>query len=77
MDQLDAEVGGTVEVRGEDYTVVGILERTLTAPDKAVVMTLEDAQQILLNDMPEAVRDQVTVTSGGMVSCTMTAMTAS
>lgn len=57
--QLEAEVGGTVEIRGEDYEVAGILERTLTAPDKAVLMTMDDARAILVADMPEAVRAQV------------------
>jgi len=57
--QLDAEVGGTLKVRGEDYEVVGILERTLTAPDKAVLMTMADAQDIIVEGMPVAIRDQV------------------
>jgi putative ABC transport system permease protein len=30
--KLDAEVGGEIEVRGETFEVVGILEKTLTAP---------------------------------------------
>lgn len=59
VDQLEAEVGGTVEVRSEDYEVVGILERTLTAPDKAVMMTMDDARAILVADMPATVRSQV------------------
>lgn len=57
--QLDAKLGETVEIRGKDYTVVGILERTLTAPDKAVLMSMNDAQQILVDDMPAAVREQI------------------
>jgi putative ABC transport system permease protein len=57
--QLDAEVGGTVEVRGGEYEVVGILGRTLTAPDKAVVMSFADAQDIIVADLPVAIRDQV------------------
>ncbi len=59
VEQLDAEVGGMVEIRGEEYEVVGIHERTLTAPDKAVSMTMDDARAILVNDMPAAVRDQI------------------
>lgn len=57
--QLDAKLGESVEIRGKDYTVVGILERTLTGPDKAVQMSMNDAQQILVGDMPAAVREQI------------------
>lgn len=57
--QLDAKVGEDVEIRGDDYEVVGILERTLTAPDKSVLMTMADAQAILVSDLPEALRTQV------------------
>jgi len=57
--QLEAEVGGLVEIRGEEYEVVGILERTLTSPDKAVTMTMGDARGILVSDMPAAVREQI------------------
>lgn len=57
--QLEAEIGGVVEIRGEEYEVVGILERTLTAPDKAITMTMGDARAILVRDMPAAVREQI------------------
>lgn len=57
--ELDAEVGGTIEVRGKDFEVVGILDKTLTAPDKAVSMTLRDAQDLLVKTLPPAVRSTV------------------
>lgn len=57
--KLDAEVGKDVTVRGKKFEVVGILEKTLTAPDMTVQMVLEDAQDILVGDMPSAIRDQV------------------
>jgi putative ABC transport system permease protein len=59
VSKLDAEVGGTVEIRGEEYEVVGIQEKTLTAPDMAVTMTLEDAQEIFVSGMPATVRSAI------------------
>ncbi len=59
VDKLGAEVGGTVDIRGEEFEVVGILGKTLTAPDKAVQMSLPDAQRLLVADLPSAVRDTV------------------
>jgi putative ABC transport system permease protein len=59
VDKLGAEVGGIVTVRGEQYTVVGILDKTLTAPDTTVEMTLPDAQRIFMQDLPEVIRGQV------------------
>ena len=57
--KLGAKVGGQVTVRGEKFTVVGILDKTLTAPDSSVWMTLGDAQRIFVQDLPEMLRSQV------------------
>jgi ABC-type antimicrobial peptide transport system permease subunit len=59
VDKLGAEVGGTVTIRGGQYTVVGILGKTLTAPDTTIRMTLPDAQRIFAQDLPEVVRSKV------------------
>ena len=48
-------MGGTVTIRGEQFTVVGILDKTLTAPDTEVFMTLPDAQRLFMQDLPEVV----------------------
>ncbi len=56
--KLNAKVGGFVTVRGKQYEVVGIISKTLTAPDNEVWMTLPDAQQILHSSLPEIVRNQ-------------------
>lgn len=56
---MGAEVGDTVEVRGRTFEVVGIAEKTLTAPDNTVMMTLADAQDIYVEDLPTAVRAQI------------------
>jgi putative ABC transport system permease protein len=59
VDRLGARVGGPVTIRGEQFTVVGIMERTLTAPDSSVFMTLPDAQRMFVQDLPEIVRNQI------------------
>jgi len=57
--KLNGHVGGHVEIRGERYEVVGIADKTLTAPDNAVIMTMEDARKIVHDDLPDAVQDSV------------------
>jgi putative ABC transport system permease protein len=57
--KLGAKVGGTVTVRDQPYKVVGILNKTLTAPDTEVWMTLPDAQKIFAQDLPDVLRSQV------------------
>lgn len=41
------------------FTVVGILERTLTAPDNGALVSLNDAQMIQGENLPNAVRTRV------------------
>lgn len=57
--KLNAHLGGHVEIRGKRYEVIGIAEKTLTAPDNAAMMTMEDAQAIVHEDLPDAIRDSV------------------
>jgi len=57
--KLNGKVGGTVKVRGKLFTVVGIVDRTLTAPDQCVNMSLADGQGLFLQDLPAAVRSRV------------------
>jgi putative ABC transport system permease protein len=59
--RLGAEVGRSVIVRGEPFTVVGIMDKTLAAPDVAVFMTLPDAQRMFVQDLPEMIRSQLDV----------------
>jgi putative ABC transport system permease protein len=56
---LNAQVGGTVELRGKPYTVVGIYEKTLTAPDTTVAVSLADAQQMFYTQLPVIIQKQV------------------
>ena len=46
------QVGANVSLDGEMYRVVGILERTLTAPDRFVVVSIEDARDLWLAKDP-------------------------
>jgi putative ABC transport system permease protein len=57
--KLNADVGNKIKIRGKEFEVVGILEKTLTAPDGAVAMTLPDAQEIFASTMPELIRGQI------------------
>jgi putative ABC transport system permease protein len=57
--KFDASVGDTIQVRGESFKVVGILDRTLTAPDQCVGMSLADGQRLYAQDIPSAMRDKV------------------
>ncbi|MFH0916246.1 MAG: ABC transporter permease, partial [bacterium] len=56
---LNAQVGKTVELRGRTFEVIGIYNKTLTAPDNTVVVSLEDAQQLLYRELPAIVQQQV------------------
>lgn len=56
--KLNAKVGGTVKVRDKDYEVVGIMDKTLSAPDNTVIMTLGDAQKIYFGELPELVQSE-------------------
>lgn len=51
----NASIGGTVRLRGVDFTVVGILEPTLTLPDTQAYMPLEPAQRLYVAGLPEDV----------------------
>ena len=57
--KLGAAVGGTITLRGTQFEVVGIMNKTLTAPDQTVMISLDDAQQLYVADLPEMVRAQV------------------
>ncbi len=57
--KLSAKVGDYVTIRGEKFKVVGILDKTLTAPDSSVWMTLGDAQRMFMSDLPEMIRSQI------------------
>lgn len=57
--KLGAEVGQPITIRGKEFEVVGIMEKTLTAPDTTVVIPLADAQELFHAELPSAYQDQV------------------
>lgn len=60
--KLNAKVGQNVTVKGEQFEVVGLIDKTLTAPDSEVIMTLSDAQRLFKKTLPETIQSQVDVT---------------
>jgi putative ABC transport system permease protein len=56
---LGAVVGQKVTIRGKSFEVIGIYEKTLTAPDSAVAMSLPDAQQLLFAQLPKVIQQQM------------------
>ena len=56
---LNAEVGKTVMLRDVPFEVVGIMDKTLTVPDNSAMISLPDAQQLFVKDLPEVVQNQI------------------
>jgi putative ABC transport system permease protein len=59
--KYDAQVGDTLVLKGEPFTVLGILEPTLTAPDQAATIPMAAAQRLLLATLPPMFRSTVSV----------------
>jgi putative ABC transport system permease protein len=51
-------VGDTFTMRDHDFAVIGVLERTLTFPDKIAYVPLADAQQIYVEAVPDAFQER-------------------
>ena len=51
-------VDDTFTIREREYEVVGVLERTLTFPDKIAYVPLRDAQDIYVESVPEAFQER-------------------
>jgi putative ABC transport system permease protein len=49
----DLRTGDTFEIRNRDFEIIGVLERTLTFPDKIAYVPLADAQQIYVEAVPQ------------------------
>jgi putative ABC transport system permease protein len=52
-----AVIGDTIDLRGERFTVIGILEPTLTAPDTTASVPLAAAQKLLWAGLPPSIRN--------------------
>ncbi len=61
--QHDKQVGDTISLRGVEFTVVGILEPTLTAPDSAAMVPLQAAQELYVASLPQMVRGDLSPSS--------------
>jgi putative ABC transport system permease protein len=57
--KVGAEIGGSVEIRGLDFEVIGILEPTLTAPDSTAIVPLAAAQELFAASLPAPIRDAI------------------
>ena len=57
-ERYDLRVGDTFTMRERDFEVVGVLERTLTFPDKIAYVPLADAQEIYVESVPEAFQER-------------------
>ena len=57
--RLNAHVGGKVTLRKTEFTVIGILAPTLTAPDKEAMMPLDAAQQLFVKTLPPIMAGKV------------------
>ena len=55
--QFDVAAGDTLEMRGVDFEVVGVLQPTLTAPDTTALIPLAAAQELFVETLPPAVRE--------------------
>lgn len=56
---LNAKVGSTIDIRGKSFEVVGVYDKTLTAPDNTIVISLADAQALLYKQLPAIMQQQV------------------
>jgi putative ABC transport system permease protein len=57
--EFDVGAGDTLEIRGHDFEVVGVLEPTLTAPDTSVMMPMAAGQQLFAESLPDVMQTSV------------------
>jgi putative ABC transport system permease protein len=55
--EFEVAPGDTLEIRGVDFEVVGVLQPTLTAPDTTALVPLAAAQELFVETLPPAVRE--------------------
>jgi putative ABC transport system permease protein len=49
-------VGDTITLRDKKFQVVGIMDKTLTAPDNEAYVSMHDAQALYKDDLPDALK---------------------
>jgi putative ABC transport system permease protein len=52
--RYDVRVGEPLTLRGRSFEVIGVLQRTLTFPDKIAYVALRDAQELYVENVPQA-----------------------
>jgi putative ABC transport system permease protein len=57
--KMNATVGGKVTIRKVEFTVLGILAPTLTAPDKEAMVPLDAAQELFVASLPPLIQSKV------------------
>ncbi len=57
-ERYDLRVGDEFAMREQPFEVIGVLERTLTFPDKIAYVPLADAQQIYVESVPDAFQER-------------------
>jgi len=57
--KLNANIGDTVTLRDETFTVVGIYAPTLTAPDKDAYVPLAAAQELFVKSLPPLIQANI------------------
>lgn len=55
----NVNIGDTIKLRDRDFEIIGILEKTLTAPDTSAMVSLADAQELLFATLPDAFKQTV------------------
>lgn len=58
-DEYDLDVGSAFQIRGEQFRVKGILERSLQFADKIATCSIEDARRIFLKDLSIPVKADI------------------
>ena len=58
VERYDLRVGDTFTIREHDFEVIGVLERTLTFPDKIAYVPLANAQEIYVDAVPDAFEER-------------------
>lgn len=59
VSKLNAKMGKNIKIRGEQFEVVGIMEKTLTAPDSCVYVSFKDAQRLFYKELPVMMQKSV------------------
>lgn len=59
VDTLKTDVGKTIKLRNKDFEVVGVLEKTLTAPDNSAMVSLYDAQLLSHETLPDTFKESI------------------